>query len=286
MAKYNRKHYFCMICNKKHHARGFCYTHYSQYKVGIIDILGNKLRNKKKCGMKKGWKHLKRTKIQMSIIAKEKGFGRWMKGKKLSKEWIENRRKSQSGKNHYNWKGGKPKCIDCGKQLTNYKTIRCIKCVIGTKGGKNNPAYIDGRTMEKYYCVDCGKETSNWTAKRCQSCMMKARTGEKANNWQGGISKEPYPFKFNDSLKEQIRKRDNYECQGRNCDITEEEHLIVYGQNLTIHHIDYNKMNIDPSNLITLCLQCNTRANFNRQYWQKYFLILTTKVEINAEFIF
>ena len=42
------------------------------------------------------------------------------------------------GKNHLNWKGGKPNCIDCGKILSNYNSIRCIKC---SNKGKNNPHY-------------------------------------------------------------------------------------------------------------------------------------------------
>lgn len=29
---------------------------------------------------------------------------------------------------HHNWTGGKPRCIDCGKQLARYKAKRCRKC--------------------------------------------------------------------------------------------------------------------------------------------------------------
>jgi hypothetical protein len=34
-----------------------------------------------------------------------------------------------SGKNNPNWKGGKPKCIDCGKLVSNYGYKRCRKCL-------------------------------------------------------------------------------------------------------------------------------------------------------------
>jgi hypothetical protein len=54
--------------------------------------------------------------------------------------------------------------------------------------------------------------------------------------------------------------------------MTQEEHLIVIGRILTIHHIDYNKKNCKEENLITTCLWCNTRANFNRTYWQKFYI--------------
>lgn len=94
-------------------------------------------------------------------------------------------------------------------------------------------------------------------------------TGKDNPNWQNGISKDPYPFEFDDELKEQIRKRDNYTCQ--KCGITEEEHLIVYGMVLCIHHIDYNKENCEEDNLTTLCNECNLRVNYNRKHWTEYF---------------
>ena len=78
-----------------------------------------------------------------------------------------------------------------------------------------------------------------------------------------------YPLRFNNKLKEQIRNRDSYQCQL--CEMFEEEHLIIFGANLTIHHIDYNKRNCGRSNLISLCFYCNARVNFNRNYWQHYF---------------
>ena len=53
--------------------------------------------------------------------------------------------------------------------------------------------------------------------------------------------------------------------------MTEEEHLIVFGTNLTVHHIDYNKQNCKESNLITLCNSGNARVNFNRKYWIGFF---------------
>jgi hypothetical protein len=95
------------------------------------------------------------------------------------------------------------------------------------------------------------------------------RFGEKAPGWIDGRSYNPYPLEFNQELKESIRKRDNYECQ--NCGMTEEEHLIIIGTLLEIHHIDYNKQNCNKENLITTCKQCNLRANANRTYWQEFY---------------
>jgi hypothetical protein len=102
-------------------------------------------------------------------------------------------------------------------------------------------------------------------------------TGENHPNWKGGVSfypygLNPYPSKFNDNLKESIRKRDNYEC--RICKLQEEEHLLVWGTNLQIHHIDYKKINCEESNLVSLCNQCHGRTNYNRGYWRQYFATL------------
>ena len=94
-----------------------------------------------------------------------------------------------------------------------------------------------------------------------------ANMGEKCHLWQGGISFEPYSPKFNNYLKEQIRERDNYECQY--CHKTHEEN----GKKLMlmIHHIDYNKKNSNPLNLIALCNSCHSKTNGNREFWTRYW---------------
>lgn len=83
------------------------------------------------------------------------------------------------------------------------------------------------------------------------------------------VTRIRYASDFNSKLKEQIRKRDNYTCQL--CGITEEEHIVVLGRVLDIHHVDYNKQNSKEDNLLTLCRQCNLRVNFNREHWNEYF---------------
>lgn len=92
-------------------------------------------------------------------------------------------------------------------------------------------------------------------------------SGKNCHFWKGGISFEPYPINFNNSLKERIRKRDNYICQL--CGIMEAE----LGRLLDVHHIDYNKENTADNNLISLCRRCNAKVNTNREYWQTYFRI-------------
>jgi len=153
----------------------------------------------------------------------------------------------------------------------NVKELNKIRAIY-TKG-INSPSYKDGRTNKIYYCIDCGKKISMnsgcYGKGRCNSCRAKDRIEEKSANWIGGKSFEVYPKEFNNELKEEIRKRDNYTC--RHCGITEEEHIIVFGKILTVHHIDYNKQNCNEDNLITLCGSDNTRANYNRDYWEQYY---------------
>jgi len=99
-------------------------------------------------------------------------------------------------------------------------------------------------------------------------CRNKFKVGINAVNYIHGEGYSPYDATFS-NIKDVVRKRDNYICQ--NCNMTEEEHIIVYGEVLSVHHIDYNKRNSILENLITLCRNCNTRANFNREYWINYY---------------
>lgn len=91
------------------------------------------------------------------------------------------------------------------------------------------------------------------------------KPGVAHRHWRGGISFEPYGLEFNSKLKEFIRKRDNYTCQ--ECGFTQEQ----LGYKLSVHHIDFNKKNNNPNNLISLCRNCHLQTNFNREDWIQYF---------------
>jgi 5-methylcytosine-specific restriction endonuclease McrA len=70
----------------------------------------------------------------------------------------------------------------------------------------------------------------------------------------------PYPSAFSRDLRRYIRERDNHLCQicGASPGLKE----------LPVHHIDYNKDNVEPSNLVTLCEPCHGKTNYNREYWE------------------
>ncbi len=129
--------------------------------------------------------------------------------------------------------------------------------------GKNHPLYGIPRTKEqkdRQSKAIKGKIPSELTRK----IWSEQRKGKGNPNWQGGISFEPYCFKFNNELKEQVRIRDNYTCQL--CG-----NMWKNGRKYTVHHIHYDKINCHPD-LICLCNKCNSVVNFNRPYYESLFM--------------
>ena len=106
------------------------------------------------------------------------------------------------------------------------------------------------------------------------------RFGKANPNYIHGLGNKRYPLEFNDRLRNEIRARDNHICQGENCSMTQEEHFIVYGRDIEVHHIDSNKFNNDKNNLISLCKQCHIRARYNRLYWQNYYSIKILDIQL------
>lgn len=99
--------------------------------------------------------------------------------------------------------------------------------------------------------------------------------GNKNPNWKGGISCEPYCDVWLDKgFKESIKQRDGYKCMNPDC----------WGNTyrLSVHHIDYNKKNCDPQNLITLCTSCNARANFNRKWHTAWYRAIMYRRKSNG----
>jgi len=105
---------------------------------------------------------------------------------------------------------------------------------------------------------------SEMAKKRWQRPEIKVKILGKNNpNWKGGISTEPYCSIFKMPLKERIREKYGRRCFL--CGVKEN------GRKLSVHHIDYNKKHCTPDNLIPLCVSCNSKVNFNREFWQNYF---------------
>jgi hypothetical protein len=118
----------------------------------------------------------------------KKGSAPWHKGLKgvytpeqLERITIANRVKSwtTASENNWQWKGGKPKCKDCEKQLTYY-----------AKAGS-----------------------------RYRSCKSKFYSKENSPSWKGGISSADRleRIKFRRTTQKLVFEKDNYTCQ--NCGV-------------------------------------------------------------------
>ena len=45
---------------------------------------------------------------------------------------------------------------------------------------------------------------------------------------------------------------------------------IECNRKLAVHHIDYDKLNLNPNNLISLCISCHVKTNKDREYWRQH----------------
>lgn len=131
--------------------------------------------------------------------------------------------------------------------------------------GKGNPGYIDGRSKIKHICIELGCKTIVSGERR--RCSKHSNSGKYNSNWRGGISGLAYGNNFTPTLKAEIRKRDNYTCQI--CGISQKKYLKNSNRRLDIHHIDYDKLNNNEDNLISLCQSCHMKTNYNRLHWMQ-----------------
>ena len=134
--------------------------------------------------------------------------------------------------------------------------------------------YINAHQHLHYICPEGHRNKMTWNnwskGYRCPLCDDLKHIGPGSCNWKGGISYEPYCEIWKDGdYKKSILWRDDYTCQ--RCGMTNMLSLLIHGCRLSIHHIDYNKKNCGPNNLITLCLTCNTKANANREHWTAFY---------------
>lgn len=79
--------------------------------------------------------------------------------------------------------------------------------------------------------------------------LSAAWTGNKNPGWRGGMGKPFYSKEFR-RIRDAIRRRDG-KCQMPGC---QKE---IQGRVLSVHHIDFDKKNNSPSNLISLCNRCH-----------------------------
>lgn len=163
-------------------------------------------------------------------------------------------------------------CENCGKpvrraqwQLKRIKHVFCDhKCTgeymakHGLRQGERNGRF-NSVTVP---CAGCGAPVSKAHSliyRRnnrvyCPDCQSPKLESGKPVTWLD------YPPEFTKALRHQIRVRDNYICQ--ECGGEQGTQ-----RGFPIHHIDYNKHNCDPLNLVTLCCSCHARTQFARTQW-------------------
>lgn len=189
-----------------------------------------------------GKKHTEKTKEKMKLT--QLGEKNHFFGKKHTKETL----KKISGENNHRFGNPVP-------EGTRKKIAGTLK---GKMAGENNPRY-------GYKYTEAEREEKSIQTSGCNNPMY-GRKGKLSPAWRGGVSGEPYCDVWRDKdYKDFIKERDNNECQNPDC-WKRCRHLP-----LNIHHIDYNKKNCQPTNLITLCVSCNVRANTNKDGWQKIY---------------
>ena len=187
-----------------------------------------------------GQKRTNETRKKQSEV--KKGYKRTIESRKKQSQSNKGRKVSEETKQ-------KIRLGNIGKIVSEETKIKQAESQKGKHFGENNSFY--------------GKKHTEETRQ-----LMKANhadlKGKNNPNWNNGSSFEPYVPEFNKELKQFIKDRDFNTCQNPNCMET---------KGLCIHHIDYDKKNNDPSNLITLCRSCHSKTNSieKREYFTEFY---------------
>jgi len=168
-------------------------------------------------------------------------------------------------------------CKLCGSKVSKNSSGLCQPCY-----RRNIPTKLENPLSKGRYqpCLVCDQPVwvppcyfgiKKLCSSKCKSIYWSQKTGDKNFNWRGGSSFGNYPSGFNRILKEIIRKRCGRVCLG--CGKMEEDELRSLNKKLSVHHVDYNKDNLNLNNLILLCSSCNSKANANRPSWTYYYQV-------------
>lgn len=163
----------------------------------------------------------------------------------------------------------------CGKELWKYDERGRERQFLPSHWSNVQPT-----TRRVVHCEYCGSEINRprWHREKvnhhfcshdCEGAWSAAngrRSGENNGMWAGGIGTF-YPPVFTEELREEIRRRDSYECQV--CNVKQSD----LDRALDVHHIDYDRYNCDKDNLVALCHSCHakTSAPNSRSRWQQFF---------------
>lgn len=178
-------------------------------------------------------------------------------------------------RHHINWNSWQQgtRCLYCSGNAK--VTIEQIKPSFEKEGYTLlTEVYTGSGQKLGYICPEGHQHSIRWdgwkNGHRCPTCYAIRISGSGHPNWQGGKSFEEYCQIWQDQeYKQDIRERDGNKCLNPYCyrnDVL-----------LSIHHIDYNKQNCHPKNLITVCRACNARANFDRKWHKAWYQAILNK---------
>jgi len=153
-----------------------------------------------------------------------------------------------------------------------------MKGIKGFQKGKNNPSVLMGpwnygkktpesviKKLRESHTGYVMPESQKKKISKATTGLRKSKefidrvSGKNHHNWKGGKSFQLYGPNWTKVLKHSIRVRDRFVCQ------------LCKKNGWAVHHIDYNKFNHNPNNLITLCRSCHGKTNFHRESWIEHF---------------
>lgn len=159
-----------------------------------------------------------------------------------------------SGKNNYNF--GKHLTEETKRKISesntgrhhSKETLEKMSANRPDMFGKNNPFYGKRHTYET----------------RKQISIIKR--GILYEEWDNFVE-DLYPIEFSKDLRNFVRKSTN------DCDFLTGIHKNVCNncEELSVHHIDYNKSNNNIKNLVPLSRSNHARTNTDREFWQTLF---------------
>jgi hypothetical protein len=214
------------------------------------------------------WSADRYEQYRKAVSASAKGRSAWNKGISLSDETkrklSESHKGIQSGEKHPMF----------GKHHTDDSKL---KISLAHRGRKQTEEVIKKRVeaMSWYRHTEETKAKIG-AANAGENNAMFGKYGELNPTWRGGLSFEPYPNTWTFALREMIRNRDGRKCCICGIGETVKRH--------DVHHIDYDKKNTNPHNLITLCVPCHRKTNYKREYWTAVLsnhLALNQRIAVN-----
>ena len=173
-------------------------------------------------------------------------------------------------------------CPQCNKEFNTFpcrikegEGKYCSKdCANETRKGK--PSWNKGKTGEESHMF--GKKRPDTTKRMMGNQYTKGKPWSEARivaqELKTGMPYEKSVDEYTEdwpTIRLSIYKRDKWICGVCNEKCVPHNHPDTLHW-ICCHHTDYDKLNNDHKNLITLCLSCHARTNYDRREWREYFI--------------